>query len=142
MASVPDWTAIVMGQNKKVKIFPADEHFKSMSQVVLASDKTIAANPQLVWKLVRATLKGLEAIKADPVAAADDYVKAVAQWKGKEGAIIGTFKLYNQLVYPGQEKTGLVDVERLTALQEFYFKEGFIREKTPVDQLYTNQFVE
>jgi len=142
MASVPDWTAIAYGRKKKIKVFPADDYFKSMSQVVLASDKTIAANPELVKKLVRATLKGLDAIKADPVAAANDYVKAVPQWKGKEGAVIGTFRLYNKLVYPGQAKTGVVDASRLASLQEFYLKQGFIRKATPVKDLYTNQFVE
>lgn len=142
MASVPDWTAIALGRGKKIKIFPADKYFQSMSQVIVASDKTIAANPALVKKLVSATLKGLAAIKSDPAAAAKDYVKAVPRWKGKEGAVIGTFKLYNELVYPGQEKIGVIDAKRLASLQQFYLKQGFIRKTSPVNELYTNQFVE
>jgi NitT/TauT family transport system substrate-binding protein len=30
---------------------------------------------------------------------------------------------------------------RLAALQDFYVKEGLVRTKTPVQDLYTNQFV-
>jgi NitT/TauT family transport system substrate-binding protein len=30
----------------------------------------------------------------------------------------------------------------MAKLQDFYFAKGIIRKKTPVDKLYTNQFVE
>lgn len=142
MASVADWTAIAMGRGKKIRIFPADEHFKSMAQAILASDDTIAKRPELVRKLVRATLKGMKDIMENPVSAANDYALAVPRWKGKEGAVVGTFRLYNMYTYPGQKVIGEMDEARLAALQDFYLKQGFIRTKTPVKDLYTNQFVQ
>jgi NitT/TauT family transport system substrate-binding protein len=36
---------------------------------------------------------------------------------------------------------GAVDPERVAKLQDFYFAKGIIQKKTPVDELFTNQFV-
>jgi len=141
MASVPDWIAIAQAQGKKMNLFPADDHFRSMAQAILASDDTIAEQPELIDKLVRATLAGLKDIMADPAAAAVDYVKAVPQHEGKEKAMEAVFRLYNQYVYPGQEVIGAMDEARLTALQDFYVEQGIVRNAVPVEELYTNKFV-
>ena len=34
-----------------------------------------------------------------------------------------------------------MDRSRLAALQKFYVKQGIVRKETPLDDLYTNQFV-
>ncbi len=141
MAAVPDWIGIAMGAGKKLTIIPADDHFRSMAQAILASDDTIKNNPELVGKLVRATLRGMKDIMADPAAAAKDYVAAVPQHKGKEKAMEGVFRLYNKYVYPGQKTVGEMDEGRLNELQAFYVKQGIVRRATPLDDLYTNQFV-
>ncbi len=141
MAAVPDWIAIAQAQGKKMKLFPADDHFRSMAQAIMAADDTIAEQPELIGKLVRATLKGLKDIMADPAAAAADYVKAVPQHEGKEKAMEAVFRLYNRYVYPGQETPGAMDEARLAALQSFYVEQGIVREAVPVEDLYTNQFV-
>lgn len=141
MAAVPDWTALALAQGKKVRIFRADEHFESMAQAILAADETIKAKPETVRKLVRATLKGMADIMKDPDGAAKDFVAAVPAHQGKEGAIAATFKLYNQLVYPGQKTLGEMDEARLAKVQEFYVKEGLIPKASPVKDLYTNDFV-
>ncbi len=142
MASVPDWTAIAQGAGQKVKIFPADNYFKSMAQAILVSDKTIENNPALVRKLVRATLKGMQAIMTDPVAATKDYTAFVTQNKGKDAYILNVFKMYNKYVYAGQKTIGMMDRSRLASLQDFYVKQGIIRKAMPLDDLYTNQFVQ
>ncbi len=142
MASVPDWTALVLAQGKmKIGIIPSDDVFKSMAQAIVASDKTIKEDPALIGKLVRATLKGMKDIMTDPDGAAVDYVKAVPQHKGKEKAMAATFKLFNQYTYPGQKVLGEMDEARLSALQDFYVQQGIIKTKTPVKDLYTNQFL-
>lgn len=142
MASVPDWTAIILSNPKlKVGIIPSDDVFKSMAQAIVASDKTIKENPDLIRKLVRATLKGMKDIMTDPDGAAVDYVKAVPQHKGKEKAMAATFKLFNKYTYPGQKVLGEMDEARLSALQDFYIKQNIIKKATPVKDLYTNKFV-
>lgn len=140
VASVPDWTYIIKTQGKmNIGIIPSDTAFKSMAQAILASDETIKKNPELIQKLVRATLKGMKAIMDDPAAAAADYVKAVPQHKA--GDITEIFKMFNEYVYAGQRVLGEMDEPRLASLQDFYVAQGIIGKKTPVQELYTNQFV-
>ena len=142
MAAVPDWIAIAAAQGKKMNLFPADAHFRSMAQAILAADDVIAEQPELIGKLVRATLRGMRDIMADPEQAARDYVKAVPQHEGKEKAMEAVFRLYNQYVYPGQETLGAMDADRLASLQDFYVGQGIVREAVPVEDLFTNQFVQ
>jgi len=142
MAAVPDWIGIVQGQGIKVRIMPIETYFNSMAQAILASDETIEKQPELIGKLVRATLRGMKDIMDDPAGAAVDYVKAVPQHAGKEKAMEAVFRLYNEYVYPGQDVPGAMDPKRLASVQDFYVEQGIVRERTPLDQLYTNQFVE
>jgi NitT/TauT family transport system substrate-binding protein len=142
MAAVPDWIVSATQAGAKVKVFSSDEYFKSMAQAILVSDETIQKRPELVKKLVRATLKGMQDIMKDPAAAARDYANAVPQHKGKEAAVEAVFKLYNTYVYPGQKVLGTVDPERLAAVQKFYVKEGIVPKEVPLAELYTNQFVQ
>ena len=66
LIGVPDWIGILRGQNIKMKIFNAQDYFPSMAQAILSSDETIKNDPKLVGGLVRATLKGLADLMADP----------------------------------------------------------------------------
>ncbi len=141
MAAVPDWIVSATEAGAKVKIFSSDEYFKSMAQAILVSDETIQKRPELVQKLVRATLKGMQDIMKDPAGAARDYANAVPQHKGKAASVEAVFRLYNQYVYPGQKVLGTIDPERLAAVQKFYVKEGIVPKETPLAELYTNQFV-
>jgi NitT/TauT family transport system substrate-binding protein len=45
-------------------------------------------------------------------------------------------------VYAGQKQLGAMDAARLASLQEFYLKEGIVQTRTPVEELYTNQFLQ
>jgi NitT/TauT family transport system substrate-binding protein len=142
MAAVPDWIVSATQAGAKVKVFSSDDYFKSMAQAILVSDETIQKRPELVRKLVRATLKGMQDIMKDPAAAARDYANAVPQHKGKEASVEAVFKLYNTYVYPGQKVLGAMDPERLAAVQKFYVKEGIVPKEVPLAELYTNQFVQ
>ena len=140
MMGVPDWIGIAYANKVKVRIFNAQDYFPSMAQAILASDETIARRPELIGGLVRATLKGLREVMENPDRAAEDFVAAVPRWKAP--AIAATFKLYNEYTYPGQKRLGEFDPARIAALQDFYVEAGFIKKKSPVDDLYTNRFIE
>lgn len=142
MAAVPDWIVDATEAGAKIKVIPADEYFQSMAQIVVASDETIKAKPDLIRKLVQATIHGVKDIIADPKGAAVDYVKAVPQRAGQERQMARVFELYDQYVYPGQKVLGEMDEKRLASLQDFYLKQGIIEKATPVAELYTNQFVQ
>lgn len=141
MAAVPDWIAQAREAGAKVRIFSSDDYFKSMAQAILASDEMIQKRPELIRKLVRATLKGQQDIMKDPAAATRDYVAAVPQHKGKEAFVQEVFTLYNSYVYPGQQTLGAMDPERLAIVQAFYVKEGIVPKAVPLNELFTNQFV-
>ena len=51
------------------------------------------------------------------------------------------FKYYVELIYPGQTQLGEVNAERLSKLQDFYLAKGIIQKKSPVEELYTNEFI-
>jgi NitT/TauT family transport system substrate-binding protein len=141
MAGVPDWIAAVQATGTKIKVLPTDEFFPHMAQAIGASDKIIKENPQMVGKFVQASLRGMKDIIDDPDQAAVDFVKYVPQWKGKENQVKVALNYYAKLVYPGQKQLGEVNAERLAKLQDFYLAKGFIQKKTPVEELYTNQFI-
>jgi NitT/TauT family transport system substrate-binding protein len=141
MAGVPDWIPPVQAAGVKVRVLPTDEFFPHMAQAVAASDETIKQKPALVRAFVQAALHGMKDIMDDPDKAAADFVGFMPEWKGKEGGVTSAFKYYATLVYPGQTVLGAVDVDRLTKLQDFYLAKGIIRQQTPVDELYTNEFV-
>lgn len=141
LASIPEWSISAEMAGVDVEIIPADKYFKSMAQAILVSDKTIQEEPELVRSFVRATLKGLKAIVEDPESAAADYISAVPAYQGKNDYILRVFKLYNDLIYSGQNPLGKIDEARLSALQDFYVKEGIVNKASPVNELYTNEFI-
>jgi NitT/TauT family transport system substrate-binding protein len=141
MAGVPDWIPPVQAAGVKVKVIPTDDFFPHMAQAIGVSDQVIKEKPELVGKFVKAALRGMKDIMDDPAKAADQFVEYVPEWKGKEGAVKAAFNYYATLVYPGQKQLGEVDVQRLSNLQDFYLAKGIIQRKSPVDDLYTNQFI-
>ena len=141
MAGVPDWIPPVEAAGVAVKIIPTDEFFPHMAQAVAASDQIIKDKPDLVRAFVKAALHGMKDIMDDPNAAATDFVKFVPEWTGKEDQVKEAFAYYDKLIYPGQKELGAVDPERMAKLQDFYLKAGIIEKKSPVDDLFTNQFI-
>jgi NitT/TauT family transport system substrate-binding protein len=142
MAGVPDWIPPVMAAGVKVRIIPAEKYFPSMAQAIASSDDVIKKRPEMVRKVVHAALHGMKDIMDDPDKAADEFIKFVPEWKGpKEKGVHYAFNMYAKDVYPGQKVLGAMDVARLTKLQDFYLAKGFIQKATPVDELYTNEFV-
>jgi NitT/TauT family transport system substrate-binding protein len=141
MAGVPDWIPPIEAAGVAVNVLPTDEFFPHMAQAVAASDQTIKEKPELVRSFVKAALHGMKDIMDDPDKSAVDFVKFVPEWTGKEGQVKEAFAYYDKLIYPGQKVLGEVDPERVTKLQDFYLAKGIIQKKSPVDELYTNQFV-
>jgi NitT/TauT family transport system substrate-binding protein len=142
MAGVPDWIPPVEAAGVAVTVIPTDEFFPHMAQAIAASDQVIKTRPDMVRAFVKAALHGMKDIMDDPTTAATDFVKFVPEWNGKEGQVREAFGYYDKLVYPGQKVLGAIDPQRLAHLQDFYFDKGIIQKKSPIDDLYTNQFVE
>ena len=142
MAGVPDWIPPVMAAGVKVKIIPAETYFPSMAQAIATSDDMIKQKPELIRKVVHAALRGMKDIMDNPDKAADEFISFVPEWQGpKAQGVHYAFKMYAKDVYPGQKVLGEMNAERLAKLQDFYLEKGFIQKKTPLNELYTNEFV-
>jgi NitT/TauT family transport system substrate-binding protein len=141
MAGVPDWIPPVEAAGVSVKVLPTDEFFPHMAQAIAASDQVIKDRPDMVRAFVKAALHGMKDIMDDPNKSADEFVGFVPEWKGKEAAVKAAFKYYVDLIYPGQTQLGETNPERLSKLQDFYLQKGIIQKKSPVEELYTNEFI-
>lgn len=141
MAAVPDWVVVSEQSGAKVKLLPVGETFQSLAQTMVASDEAIRTQPELLRRLVRASLRGMQDIMQDPQQAAADYAAAVPSFKGKQDQVEKMFALYKQYVYADQAVLGQVDERRLDAVQKFYVSEGIIPAAWPLDDLYTNAFI-
>ena len=142
MAGVPDWVVDAQEAGLKVKTLPQSQIFESMAQSILASDEAIKEYPEVVRGVVQATLRGMRDIMADPKAAAATFAKAVPSYAGKEASLEKTFKLYIDNVYAQQAIPGRIDPARLDKVRQFYVSEGIVTRETPLEDLYTNEFVE
>ena len=141
MASVPDWIADVENNGAKVRIIPADAYFPNMAQAIVASDQTIKEKPELIRKLLQAPRHGLKDVIDDPQGAARDYVKAVPQNAGKEAQMTQVLERYKKYVYKTQKTLGEIDVKRLAEVENFYVKSGIVEKATPINELYTEEFI-
>ena len=93
---------------------------------------------------VTAVLKGVRDIEADPAQAAKAFVAAVPQHAGKEAEVEAILTAYAEKVYPEAEgqPLGTFDPERIKAVQDFYIEQGIVQTAVPVEDLYTNEFVQ
>jgi NitT/TauT family transport system substrate-binding protein len=130
-----------MEAGAKVSIIPSDVYFKSMAQAILVSDETIQKDPELVRKLVRATLRGMKDIMNNPREAAKAYTAHVTVHQGKEASIEKVFEMYNKYVYANQKVLGTMDEPRLAELQKFYVANAIVPKEVPTADLFTNRFV-
>ncbi len=143
ISGTPDWAHNIQSAGVGIKILPIENAFPAMAQAIVASDKIIKDNPDLIRKFVGATLQALRQVIADPKQAAKDFVAAVPRHKGKEKAMEEIFTSYGELVYKtdNPSKLGAFDEKRLAAVQKFYVDNKIVRNAVPIKDTYTNKFV-
>jgi NitT/TauT family transport system substrate-binding protein len=143
ISGVPEWAAGIEAANIPLDRHGIDETFPAMAQAILASDKAIAERPKAVKGFVTATLKAVAEIVANPEQAAKDYVAAVPQHAGKEKAMEAIMRRYVAQVYAPQDgvKLGAFDKARMEKVQKFYVDNKIVEMAVPIDQTYTNAFV-
>ncbi|NIE74266.1 ABC transporter substrate-binding protein [Pantoea sp. Ap-967] len=142
MAGVPDWVVNAEDAGLQYQLIPREQVFESMAQAILASDDAIEHHPEVVRGVVQATLRGLKDIVDDPKAAAATFARAVPAYAGKEASLEKTLRLYVDYVYAGQPVPGRIDPARLDAVRKFYVSEGIVPRESPLDELYSNRFID
>jgi NitT/TauT family transport system substrate-binding protein len=137
-----DWAVNARDAGAKIKIYRGDSYFPSMAQAIIASDEMIQKRPDLIRKLVKATLRGLDDVMKQGKGVVPDYIAGAPNFKGKEKFVEDVVELYNEFTYKGQRTLGLMDPERLARVQKFYVSQGIVPKEVPLNELYTNQFVQ
>ena len=137
-----DWALNARDAGAKIKIYRGDAFFPSMAQAILASDEMIQKRPDLVGKLVKATLRGLDDIMKQGKGVVPDYIAGASAFKGKEKFVEAVVEYYIEYTYKGQKQFGAMNPERLAQVQKFYVSQGIVPKEVPVNELYTNQFVQ
>ena len=138
----PDWEIDLRNLLPGTVSIPTVDSFPTMAQAVVASDTVIAKQPALVRAMVQATLKGMQYVIADPVAAANVYAQAVPDFAEKHDWLVAVLTNYRDRTYKGQAVPGAVDPARMAMLQDFYVQQQIVPQAQNLDTLYTNQFVQ
>lgn len=143
ISGVPEWAAAIETAGIPLDRYAIDQIFPAMAQAILASDKAIAEKPKAVQGFVSATLRAVSEIVANPEQAAKDYVAAVPQHAGKEKAMEAIMRRYVEQVYAPATgfKLGQFDKARMEKVQKFYIDSQIVEKAVPIDDTFTNQFV-
>jgi NitT/TauT family transport system substrate-binding protein len=137
-----DWAVDAKNAGAKIRIYRGDRYFPSMAQAIIASDATIQKRPDLVRKLVRATVQGLADVMKEGKGVIPDYIKGAPGFKGREAFLEEVIALYTEYTYRGQKVLGAMDADRLATVQKFYVSQGIVPKEVPVNDLFTNQFLQ
>jgi NitT/TauT family transport system substrate-binding protein len=141
MSAAPDYIAYIAAAGAKYRAVPVNDYFETMAQAIMVSDRAIKERPDLIRRVVRPLLHGMTDIMADPKAALADFMRGTPENAGKEAELGLVFEYYKTHVFPGQKRPGETDERRLAKLQDFYLRQGIIDHATPVEDLYTNEFI-
>jgi len=143
MSGVPEWIVAIQDAGADLTVVPARSYFPAQAQAIIASDAYIASNPDAVEGFVRATLRGIADIVADPAQAAQDYVGFVDRHAENVEQIERIMTFYVESVYAEAENLprGAFDEALLQEIQDFYVANEIVRTAVPITDVYTNQFV-
>ena len=144
MSGVPEWIVAIEDAGVPLTVTPARDYFASQAQAIIASDSYIAAHPEAVRGFVQATLRAIHDIIADPHQAAVDYVGFLPRHAENVAQIERIMRMYVDSVYAqdGDRPIGTFDPAQLQTAEDFYVSNELVTAAVPVEDAYTNQFVE
>lgn len=143
MSGVPEWIVSIQDAGVDLTVMPVSDLFPAQPQAIIASDQFIAEHPDQAAGFVRATLRAIEDIVADPAVAAQEYVGFVDQHAENVEQIERVMRFYVESVYAEMDglPRGAFNEEQLLEIQDFYMANDIITEAVPIEDVYTNQFV-
>lgn len=120
-------------------IYVAD-YINLVSNGMITNEKTIAENPDLVARLVRATVRGLRYTMDHPEEAFEICLEFVPE-AGGQNRETQTAVLEESINFWKSEHLGYSDPAAWEASQEFMLQIGLVETRTEVDKMFTNQFI-
>jgi NitT/TauT family transport system substrate-binding protein len=135
-------------QGIKVNVIKVSDFYPLASDGILASEKLIAEQPEVVRSFVRATLKGMQDVIADPTAAfttclayIPELQKADAATQQLQQKVLAETLPYWQSDLTAKEGLGFTDAASWQATHTFMRDSGLLKSDVDVSQAFTNEFV-
>jgi NitT/TauT family transport system substrate-binding protein len=128
-------------QGIELNVFEVSDYIDLVSNGLVVGDKLMAENPELVGKMVRASLRGLDYTLANPDEAFE-IVREVIPEMTDEEAPTQRQVLDISLELWQSDRPGISSQEDWQASVDFMAKTGLLEKDIETQKLYTNQFVE
>jgi NitT/TauT family transport system substrate-binding protein len=141
--TVIEWADEVEAAGVPLDYFGIEQFFPAMPQAILASDTTIKERPALVAAFVKSQIQAVRDCIDDPAKAARDFMAVVPQYDGRETMVERVLRRYVADVYRTDPPSdlGKFDTGRFKTVQSFYLENAIIQSPSPIDSLFTNEFV-
>ena len=132
-------------KNLEVSALMTSDYINLASNCLAASDKAVKENPELVRKVVRATLKGIQDTINDPKGAFEESLKQVPEAGSAENRDLQMKVLEEtiKLMQPAaNQPLGWTDPELWSATQDFLLEAKLIPQEGDVNTMFTNEFIQ
>lgn len=138
-------------QKLEVSTLPVSSYAQLASNGLATNDKTISSNPDLVQRVVRATLRGIQTTIDQPDASFQDALKQIPDIgndQSKSDLQLQILKETIKLMQPkagdpaANHPLGWIDTDVWTATQDALLDFKVIPQKADINSMVTNQFVE
>ena len=142
MAGVPDWIPPIQAAGVKVRVIPTEEYLPAHGaghRGLRRHDQAEARDDPQIRARGAARHEGHDGQSGQ--GGRRVRRRSCRTGRARRPASSSPSTCTPRTVYPGQPMLGEVNAERLAKLQDFYLAKGFIQKATPVDELYTNEFV-
>ena len=127
-------------QGYNVDVIRVADYVRLASNGMITNEKTIAANPDLVRRMVQATLKGIADTLADPDTAYELCKKFVEGLDGDNGELQRQV-LDASLEFWRTDQLGYSDPEAWQNMHDLLVKMGMIAPQVDINQAFSNEFV-
>jgi len=127
-------------QDYDINVIRVADHLQLVSNGLITNETTIKNNPELVWKMVGATLDGIKDTLIDPDEAYEiskKYVENLAQADETTQKKV----LTTSIEFYGNDPVGYTNPDAWVNMQDILLKMGLIAEPLDLSQAYTNEFI-
>ncbi len=124
----------------KVNILRVSDYVELASNGLITNERTIAERPELVEKMVMATLRGIRDTINDPDSAYEvskKYVEGLAE----TDQAVQQKVLAESIDMWRADRLGAISPEAWQNMQQVLLKMGLLDEATQVEVAYTNEFI-
>jgi len=125
----------------EVNVIAVDDYVELASNGLITNETTIAENPDLVSRMVQATLRGIADTIADPEGAYEiskKYVETLAEANQQVQMEV----LVQSIAYYHADPLGYADPEAWANTQQVLLDMGSLAEPLDLETAYTNEFIQ